>query len=55
MILGYDIIEVTNFHDSIHIKYCKSCFYELERYLKDQIFDTLDEPFTCDGCKEEIK
>jgi len=54
MILGYDILDIGNFHDCHHMKYCKECYNKSSEYLKHQIFDTLEEPFVCDGCKEDI-
>ena len=49
-LLGYELID----YEGIHYYYCQNCYDRCDPWFQYKVADTIEEPFKCEGCREEI-
>ena len=50
MIYGYDLLDI----DGNHFRYCNDCYDDCSPWFQMRVFDTIEEPFKCEGCNTFI-
>ena len=49
--LGYEIID----YEGIHYYYCQNCYDKCDPWFQYRVADTIEEPFKCEGCSQDVK
>ena len=50
MVLGYTVVD----HDGVYYNYCNDCYDKCDPWFQYLVSDTIEKPFKCDGCGEDI-